>query len=96
MKLTNVFTFLKEQNIIEVIKTKLIEIIEEKKDLVKQELFVIIDGKAPDYKDLAVNWIMNKINLPFPMSLFKGKIKKTLYKNFDKLVDFIKNKIEQI
>ena len=48
-----------------------------------------IQEKSPEAKTKLVDFIINNIELPFYLKPFKGIVKKTINKNFDKLINFI-------
>ena len=81
----NLFTFLKENKILVVIKTKMLKV----KEKLQDKANVYIQEKSPEAKTKLVDFIMNNIDLPIYLKPFKGLVKKTINKNFDKLVDFI-------
>lgn len=86
----NLFTFLKENKILVVIKTKMLKV----KEKLQDKASVYIQEKSPEAKTKLVNFIMTNIDLPIYLKPFKGIVKKTINKNFDKLVDFILTKID--
>jgi len=86
----NLFTFLKENKILVVIKTKMLKV----KEKLQDKANVYIQEKSPEAKTKLVNFIMTNIDLPIYLKPFKGIVKKTINKNFDKLVDFILAKID--
>lgn len=85
----NLFTFLKENKILVVVKTRLLKLFNKYKDDLQEKANAYIQDKSPDVKDKLVNIIINNIELPIYLKPFKGLVKKTINKNFDKLVDFI-------
>lgn len=85
----NLFTFLKENKILVVVKTRLLKLFNKHKDDLQEKANAYIQDKSPDVKDKLVNIIINNIELPFYLKPFKSLVKKTINKNFDKLVDFI-------
>ena len=85
----NLFTFLKENKILVVVKTKILKI----KEKLQDKANIYIQEKSPDAKTKLVNLIMTNIDLPIYLKPFKCLVKKTIDKNFDKLVDFILAKI---
>jgi hypothetical protein len=91
----NLFTFLKENKILVVVKTKLLNLFDKHKNTIKDKVNVYITEKSPTAKDKLVNFIVNNIELPFYLKPFKGLVKKTINKNFDKLVDFILTQINK-
>ena len=93
--LSKFFTFLKDNKILVMIKTKLLNKIEEIKEPLKDKIQKYINTKAPDVKEDLTEFIINKIDLPFYLKPFKGKIKKVINKNFDKLIEFINNNINE-
>jgi len=95
MKLSKFLTILKENNTLVYVKEKLIEVLDKYKDELKPKILEYIQEKSPKVKDLLLNDLFNKIKFGFPICLFKGIIKKTVKKNFDKIIDFILNQIEK-
>ena len=81
----NLFTFLKENKILVVIKTKLLKV----KEKLQDKANIYIQEKSPEAKTKLVDFIVTNIDLPIYLKPFKGLVKKTINKNFDKLVDFI-------
>lgn len=67
-----------------------------KKEELKEIAENYIKNKTPQAKELAVNLIMSNIKLGFPYNLFKGKIKKIIEQNIEKLVKFILDKIQEL
>lgn len=99
----NLFTFLKDNNILVFVKEQIVKIIGKNKDKItvkKEELKEVaenyIKNKTPQAKEIAVNFIMSNIKLGFPYNLFKGKIKKIIEKNIDKIAEFILAKIQEL
>lgn len=99
----NLFTFLKDNNILVFVKEQIVKIIGKNKDKItvkKEELKEVaenyIKSKTPQAKEIAVNFIMSNIKLGFPYNLFKGKIKKIIEKNIDKIAEFILAKIQEL
>lgn len=101
------FTFLKDNNLLVTIKEKIVEALKktadknkdkivEKKEELKQVAENYIKDKTPQAKEIAVNFIMSNIKLGFPYNLFKGKIKKVIEKNIDKIAEFILAKIQEV
>lgn len=93
--LGNLFTFLKDNKILVTVKTRLLHKLEDLKEPLKEKLQKYIDTKAPEIKEELVEIIINKIDLPIYLKPFKGKIKKVMNKNFDKLIEFINEKINK-
>lgn len=81
----NLFTFLKENKILVVIKTKILKV----KEKLQDKANIYIQEKSPEAKIKLVDFIVSNIELPIYLKPFKGLVKKTINKNFDKLVDFI-------
>lgn len=99
----NLFTFLKDNNILVFVKEQIVKIIGKNKEKItvkKEELKEVaenyIKNKTPQAKEIAVNFIMSNIKLGFPYNLFKGKIKKIIEKNIDKIAEFILVKIQEL
>ena len=63
------------------------------KEKLQDKANIYIQEKSPDAKTKLVNLIMTNIDLPIYLKPFKCLVKKTIDKNFDKLVDFILAKI---
>lgn len=93
--LGNLFTFLKDNKILVTVKTKLLHKLEDLKEPLKEKVQKYIDTKAPEIKEELIEIIVNKIDLPFYLKPFKGKIKKVVSKNFDKLIQFINDQINK-
>lgn len=89
MKITKIFTFLKENNILVDIKTKLIKVIGHEKENLETKLKVFLADKSPKVKNAFINYLMSKIQLPFYLKPFKGLVKKVLTKNINRVVEFI-------
>lgn len=81
----NLFTFLKENKILVVVKTKMLKV----KEKLQDKANIYIQEKSPEAKTKLVDFIVTNIDLPIYLKPFKGLVKKTINKNFDKLVDFI-------
>ena len=99
----NLFTFLKDNNILVFVKEQIVKIIGKNKEKItvkKEELKEVaenyIKNKTPQAKEIAVNFIMSNIKLGFPYNLFKGKIKKIIEKNIDKIAEVILVKIQEL
>ena len=73
-----------------------IVLLNKKKEETADKVEEYLRDKSPVAKEKLVNWIMDNIELGFPFNLFKGKIKKTLEKNFDKLVQFLLLRLQEI
>ena len=93
--LGKIFTFLKDNKILVIVKTKLLHKLEDLKEPLKEKVQKYIDTKAPEVKEELVEIIVNKIDLPFYLKPFKSKIKKVVNKNFDKLIQFINEQINK-
>lgn len=96
MKITikNIFTFLKEKNIINTVKLRIAELIENNKDDIKAKIESYVLDKTPTMKDALVNFLISKIELPLIAKPFKGIIKKTISKNLDKIEKFALEKLK--
>ena len=96
INLFNIFTFLKENKLYAEARAKIADLLQAK----KEELRGLVEGylkeKTPELKEKMLAFIMNHIELKFPYNLFKGSIKKVIGKNFDKLVEFILVKLQEI
>lgn len=87
--LKKMFTFLKSSNILVKIKTALLPVIQEDINELKPKILSYINDKTPYAKEKLIDFILTKITLPWYLKLFKGQVKNTLNKNFDKVLDFI-------
>lgn len=92
----NIFSFLKENKLLVVIKTKLLDLFQNNKDEIKQKVNIFINDKSPTIQEKLVDFIANNISLPFYLKPFKFIVKKTLNKNIDKIADFILESIDKI
>lgn len=99
IKLNKIFTFLKENNILLEIKTRLLDVLEKHKDRIKDKLepkiISYLNEGSEFAKEYIISFIVDEIELPFPINLFKKTIKRTVEKNIDKLVSFLKSQIEK-
>jgi hypothetical protein len=95
-KFTDLFTFLKENKVFAEAKGRVAELLLTKKEELKAMVEEYLKEKSPILKAGAISFIMDHIELKFPYKFFKGSIKKALDKNFDKLVDFILIKLQEI
>lgn len=75
-------------------ETKILEILNEKKDDLKEIAFNKLEEKTPKLKEKLGNIIVNNLKLKFPLNLFKKIIKKKILKNYDKLVAFLKEQLK--
>ena len=89
MKLSNIFTFLKENRILVEVKTALLQVIEKEHEDLKPKLEVFIKDKTPIIKKVFIDYLLTKVNLPFYLKPFKPIVRKVLDKNIDKLADFL-------
>ena len=96
LKGINLFTFLREHKICIRLREKAMIILNKKKEETADKVEEYLRDKSPIAKAKLVNWIMANIELGFPFNLFKGKIKKTLEKNFDKFVQFLLLKLQEV
>ena len=96
LKGINLFTFLRENKIYIRLREKAMVLLNKKKKETADKIEEYLRDKSPIAKEKLINWIMNNVELGFPFKLFKGKIKKTLEKNFDKLVQFILLRLQEI
>ena len=96
LKGVNLFTFLRENKIYARLRERAMVLLNKKKEETVDKVEEYLRDKSPIAKAKLVNWIMANIELGFPFTLFKGKIKKTLEKNFDKLVQFLLLRIQEI
>ena len=89
MKLSNIFTFLKENRILVEVKTSLLQVIEKEHEDLKPKLEVFIKDKTPIIKKVFIDYLLTKVSLPFYLRPFKPIVRKDLDKNIDKLADFL-------
>lgn len=75
-------------------ETKILEILNEKKDDLKEIAFNKLEEKTPKLKEKLGDIIVNNLKLKFPLNLFKKTIKKKILKNYDKLVAFLKEQLK--
>lgn len=94
--LVNIFTFLKENKVYAEARARVLDLLATKKEELKAIVEQYLKDKSPVVKAGAISFIMGHIELKFPYKLFKGAIKKALDKNFDKLVDFLLLKIQEV
>lgn len=92
-KLTKTFLFLKESEIVNEILEVLSPVIKENYKHFKTYATDYIKEKSAKVKENLINFILEKVSLPWYLKPFKNKVKKALDKNFDKVIDFILNKI---
>lgn len=86
--LKKIFTFLKESNILVDIKTALIPILEKRVDEIKPIIIMYLKNKTAELKEHIIDYIMENIDLPWYLKLFKKGVKKHINKNFNKILDF--------
>ena len=96
LKGVNLFTFLRENKIYARLRERAMVLLNKKKEEIADKVEEYLRDKSPIAKAKLVNWIMANIELGFPFNLFKGKIKMTLEKNFDKLVQFLLLRLQEI
>lgn len=96
MKFKDIFTFLKESKLYAEAKTRVVALLKTKKVEFKGLAETYLKEKSPIIKENTINFIMEHIELKFPYKFFKGKIRKVLNKNFDKLVEFILAKLQEV
>ena len=96
LKGVNLFTFLRENKIYARLRERVMVLLNKKKEEIADKIEEYLRDKSPIAKAKLVNWIMANIELGLPFNLFKGKIKKTLEKNFDKLVQFLLLRLQEI
>ena len=95
-RFTDLFTFLKEGKLFIAAKEGIAKIIASKKDDFKAYAEVYVKEKSPAVKDVVVSFIMDHIELKFPYKFFKGSIKKIINKNFDRIIEFILVKLQEV
>lgn len=91
-----VFTFLKEVNIYAKVRDRFIQLLKKEKEPMKAFIKEYLKEKSPIVKNALVGFIMDNIQLPFPFKMFKGTIKKTIEKNFDKLIELALIKLQEV
>ena len=106
LKGVNLFTFLRENKIYARLRERAMVLLNKKKEETVDKVEEYLRDKSPIAKAKLVNWIMANIELGFPFNLFKGKEipNKCLFKcstnhaekNFDKLVQFLLLKLQEI
>lgn len=89
MKLTKIFTFLKDNNILVEIKSALIKLANKNVSELKHNIAVYLTDNSSKAKESLINYILKEIELPFYLKLFKPVVKKVISKNIDKLTKFI-------
>ena len=89
MKLSNIFTFLKENRILVEVKTALLQVIEKEHEDLKPKLEVFIKDKTPIIKKVFIDYLLTKVSLPFYLRPYKPIVRKVLDKNIVKLADFL-------
>ena len=87
--LKKIFTFLKDSNILVDIKTALLPIIQDDLKELKPKILVYINDRTPCAKEKLIDFILSNVKLPWYLKPFKNKVKNTLNKKFDKVLDFI-------
>ncbi len=95
-KFSEIFTFLKETKLYARVRGKVVDIIAEKKDEFVAYVEEYLKEKSPALKVTLIDFIMENAKFGFPFNLFKGRIKKVIDKNFDRLVDFVLVKLQEI
>lgn len=75
-------------------EAKLLEVLAEKKEDLKEIANNKIDIYTPILKEKLANIIVDKLELKFPLNLFRKTIKKTVLKNYDKLIAFLKEQLK--
>ena len=96
MKLSKIFTFLKESSILVTVKTKLLKLVDKNKDKIKDKLEECMADNAPEIKEKLVKYITDNVELPIYLKPFKGLVKKTISKNINKLEQFLLQQINNI
>ena len=96
LKGVNLFTFLRENKIYARLRERAMVLLNKKKEETADKVEEYLRDKSPIAKAKLVNWIMANIELGFPFNLFKGEMKKTLEKNFDKLVQCLLLRLQEI
>lgn len=75
-------------------EAKLLEVLAEKKEDLKEIVDNKVDAYTPILKEKLGDIIVNKLELNFPLNLFRKTIKKTVLKNYDKLITFLKEQLK--
>lgn len=96
INMVNIFTFLKDNKVYAEIRAGVLELLVKKGQELQAFVEQYVKEKSPEVKEATITWVMDHIELKFPYKLFKGKIKKALDKNFDKVIEFILAKIQEI
>ncbi len=96
MKLSKIFTFLKESSILVTVKTKLLKLVDKNKDKIKDKLEECMADNAPEVKEKLVKYIADNVELPIYLKPFKSLVKKTISKNINKLEQFLLQQINNI
>lgn len=94
--LADIFTFLRENKVYAEARARVLDLLATKKEELKSIVEQYLKDKSPIIKAGAIAFIMDHIELKFPYKLFKGAIKKAIDKNFDKLIDFLLLKIQEV
>lgn len=92
----NIFTFLRENKVYAEIRAGVHELLVKKGRELQAFVEQYVKEKSPTAKEIIISWIMDHMELKFPYKLFKGRIRKVLNKNFDKVIEFIIVKIQSI
>ena len=95
-KVTFIFTFLKETKVYAELRARALELLVREKDNLKAYIEEYLKEKSPLVKERVIDYIMDHIQLKFPYKFFKGQIRKALEKNFDKLIEFLLAKLQEI
>jgi hypothetical protein len=96
MKLSKIFTFLKENEILVDVKTKLLTQLKEHKEEYKEKALLYLQERSVDTQSKLVDFIVDKVELPVYLKPFKGIVKKNIAKNVAKIASFIITTIEKL
>lgn len=95
-KFSDIFTFLKENKLYAKVRAKVVDLLMDNKDELAAYAEEYIKQKSPAVKVAITDFLMEHVKFGFPYNLFKGRIKKIIVKNFDRLVEFILAKLQEI
>jgi hypothetical protein len=95
-KFSEIFTFLKENKLYAKVRAKVADVLADKKDELVAYVEEYLKEKSPVIKSAVIDFLMENVKFGFPYNLFKGRIKKIIDKNFDRLIEFILAKLQEI
>lgn len=95
MKITinNIFTFLKENQIILNVKTDLLKVLDREKEELRKNFKSYLSNKSETMNKVFADYLLSKISLPLLAKPFKPLIRNVIIKNLDKFESFIQEKI---